>query len=183
MVYGPHVAIICQVCISQRTGLYQWNHSPQNFLATTLVSLEEYICISKTLSPAKNLQHFSNNSLFQEQSTTYLCKIIKFWYTVYTTFSIIIHLVSQYQRKTGVHCTQMFITPTAIQSTQLNSPQNKLLNVSRFFYKNPQTSSSASAIMKDIPVTADVRLICETCCSLCSICVCAASKARITPSV
>lgn len=84
MVYGPHVAVICQVCISQRTGLYQWNHSPQNFLATTLLSLEEYICISKTSSPAKNLQHFSNNSLFQEQSTTYLCKIIKFWYTVCT---------------------------------------------------------------------------------------------------
>lgn len=153
-------------------------------MATTLLSLEEYICISKTSSPAKNLQHFSNNSLFQEQSTTYLCKIIKFWYTVYTTFSIIIHLVSQYQRKTGVHYVHKCLShQQQYRVHSLNSPQNKLLNVSRFFYKNPQTSSSASAIMKDIPVTADVRLICETCCPLCSICVCAASKARITPSV
>lgn len=40
------------------------------------VSLEEYICILKSSSPGKILQHLSNNSLFPEQSTTYLCKII-----------------------------------------------------------------------------------------------------------
>lgn len=55
---------------------------------------------------------------------------------MYTTSSIIIHLVSQYQRKTGVHSVHKCLShQQQYRVHSLNSPQNKLLKVSRFFIK------------------------------------------------